>query len=331
MWRRSRIVLSGGLSAVMIGLIVWYCDLGPLASVLRSVGVSGGLLLFSIYLVTQSLRALRFWIRMPAEDRPSLLEMFAVVSIHQALNQTLPARLGELGFPFILRRYTSVTGARALSVLLMARISDLLSLTLMFMLSIALVSAAHNTALTRAPAVLSGVAVIVAVALLPLVIPWCISKSCGMLQRLPLRSPAFVSNRSRLIPVLENLQSELAAPVSFQRRFLFFVCSALVWLSIFLMCWVVMRRSGFPISYMDAVFGSSLASYANVLPINSAGSFGSMEAGWTLGFSLVGISARDALSTGFVLHILGMLFLGTTALPSWLFLRSRKRVAPGSA
>ena len=58
------------------------------------------------------------------------------------------------------------------------------------------------------------------------------------------------------------------------------------------------------ITYLETLAGATGAVISNVLPINSFGSFGTLEAGWTGGFVLVGMSGQDAITTAFGSHII---------------------------
>jgi len=85
-----------------------------------------------------------------------------------------------------------------------------------------------------------------------------------------------------------------------------------------------MLAAGFELSFRQTVVGSTFANITQLIPINTLGSFGTLEAGWTLGYALIGIDAKQALTAGFVLHLLVFSFLIFSAFPSWIWLEHGK-------
>src|SRR5690606_20297174 len=76
-----------------------------------------------------------------------------------------------------------------------------------------------------------------------------------------------------------------------------------LWLGVFLFYAVLARGLGLDASFATAVFGSGLAIAANLLPVNGLAGFGTQEAGWVVGFVLLGVPRDLALSTGLGAHL----------------------------
>jgi len=72
------------------------------------------------------------------------------------------------------------------------------------------------------------------------------------------------------------------------------------------------------------VAGNTGQVLANVLPVNSFGSFGTLEAGWSGGFVLVGMSPQDAITTGFGYHLINFVAAAAIAAVCWVVIRLRK-------
>jgi uncharacterized membrane protein YbhN (UPF0104 family) len=90
--------------------------------------------------------------------------------------------------------------------------------------------------------------------------------------------------------------------------------SLLVWMALYLFSYLTLKAFGVDIGLLLSVAGSTGGVLANVLPINSFGSFGTLEAGWTAGFMLVGVTAQDAITTGFGYHIINFFVSAVLAL-----------------
>jgi uncharacterized membrane protein YbhN (UPF0104 family) len=80
--------------------------------------------------------------------------------------------------------------------------------------------------------------------------------------------------------------------------------SVIIWLSLYSMLYFFMNFVGIKINYFNSLLASSGAVLTTVLPINGLGNFGTLEAGWTIGYTIIGISKNNAISTAFTLHII---------------------------
>ena len=68
------------------------------------------------------------------------------------------------------------------------------------------------------------------------------------------------------------------------------------------------------------LIGATGAVLTNTLPVNSFGSFGTLEAGWTGGFLLVGMPLQEAIITGFGSHLIMLLCAAVIAVMCWILL-----------
>jgi hypothetical protein len=76
------------------------------------------------------------------------------------------------------------------------------------------------------------------------------------------------------------------------------------WFGIFSFYLVLARGTGLEVvgGLPEAAFGSSLAVFTNMLPINAFAGFGTQETGWVLGFGLLGAPREAALASGLGAH-----------------------------
>jgi uncharacterized membrane protein YbhN (UPF0104 family) len=81
------------------------------------------------------------------------------------------------------------------------------------------------------------------------------------------------------------------------------------------------------LTYFSVIFASTFAILTTVLPFQGLGNFGTLEAGWTLGFVAVGVSREMAISSGFTYHFVIILYFVVWGL--WGFLSSRSRSSSG--
>jgi uncharacterized membrane protein YbhN (UPF0104 family) len=80
-----------------------------------------------------------------------------------------------------------------------------------------------------------------------------------------------------------------------------------------------------PLTFPEAVFGSSLAVLANLLPINGAAGVGTQELGWTYGFVMLGIQESRALTVGLAVHFVQLFNVVAVGLFCHLAMKSMAR------
>jgi hypothetical protein len=321
--RRRQTVFAAGATIVMVAAIVWMADPKSVVGVGATIGWDGVGRLFIVYAVTQLFRAARLWIAIGADRRPGFGRLWAIASVHQFLNHVLPARLGEVGLPLLLRQFTAVGMAPAISLLVAVRLQEVHVLALIFVVAAVTFFASHPAG-ARGPIWVIGVLVILGISGLRITLPRLVNRAARLAMPTVGEASRFAHSRRRLGGFLLNLEKELAVPLTVRVRTLFFLVTGAVWASTFFFFRELLRLSGLDISFSETVLGSALANLSHVLPVNAFGSFGSLEAGWTLGFSLVGIETRTALATGLVMHVLVLVFLALMAGPSWLWLSMQR-------
>src|SRR5262249_698305 len=81
------------------------------------------------------------------------------------------------------------------------------------------------------------------------------------------------------------------------------------WLLVFLFCAVLARGLGLPheTTLAQATLASAFAILMSLVPASAFASFGTLEAGWVIGFGLVGIDAKLGTATGLGFHIVQLI------------------------
>jgi hypothetical protein len=76
-----------------------------------------------------------------------------------------------------------------------------------------------------------------------------------------------------------------------------------VWLCVYLFYAILARGLGLAdLDFAEAVFGSSLAVLANLLPINGFAGFGTQDIGWVIGFTSLGADRDVATESALAFH-----------------------------
>lgn len=301
-----RILLSFAVAGVLLALLMWWGDVAPaelvaavgelpLGVYLAALGVHAG-----IYL----LRSARFLALMPRAERPPYPAVLAASAAHNLAAYVLPAKTGEASLILYLRSHGGVAAAAGLATLLLSRLLDLA--TLCAIVAVAMLALRDDLDPEFQPlvpglaAALFGAALLVAGACAR---PDLLSAGAGAAGR------GLGLGRTRLgaraLGKVVTVSGALRAAARARKLFVAVGLSLGLWGLVFLFYAILARGAGLGdgLGYLPATFGASLAVLFNLLPINGFAGFGTQEAGWKVGFMLIGVEGGLALSTGFAVHL----------------------------
>ncbi len=306
---------------VFTGLIVWFMlaqvNLDSVRPLFANFSVAWLLLGFASYFVTNIFRDVRTWLLLGRSRREILilLPVFFVVSL---ANNSLPARMGEVSHVYLTSRVLKAGVGASTAGLVAVRIFDYLTVALTFVAAWA-ISAPHlsiageQVALIAIPVILAGAVLLAALPWLGTRLPALVA---GGLQRVRLsRLSEYVEREGRA--TLETLAS-FRTP----RLYVQMVLTSLgVWLFTYLWFACFLEAVGYHAPLPQVIFGSTFAVLTKAIPLASVGGFGTHEAGWALGFSLIGFDLQAAILSGFAVNVLTLAASAVFGFPSLLILR----------
>jgi uncharacterized membrane protein YbhN (UPF0104 family) len=254
------------------------------------------------YLLTNVLRCYRFGVLWPAPGMFSSLRLLPEMVALSFCNNVLPARGGELSFPFLMQRRHDLPVGESAAFLLVLRLFDFLTVVSLY-LPFAALEEAHLPPGNRA--VIGGVALLLAPSLLLLaLLPWLggrgLQLGCWLLRRLRLANTrvgrAVLAHGEKAVAVVERVHH----PGVYGRLFFW---SILGWLATFAWFAAFMTAVGLPLRYSLVVVGATFATLSKAIPFITIGSIGAHDAGWALGFHLIGLETEAAIASGFAENI----------------------------
>lgn len=291
----------GGL--VIAIFLLWLIDWRDVFALLIRTDLTWLLIGCGWYILTNILRAFRFRVLLGKENIQQIVHILPEMFALSFLNNVLPSRTGELSFPYFMQRRHKVAISEATTALLIARIFDLLSVITLYIF-FALIEL-RNLSEDAVPVIgavgLAGALIIVGL----LVAPWL--AHAGERFMLLLLDTLRLSDKS-VGKLLIKIAHEVANALFRMRRVSIYArtytWSIAIWLAAFAWFDAFLRAIDVPVRYTLVVIGATFASLAKALPFISIGGFGAHEAGWTIGFSLVGMERSLAISTGFAVNLL---------------------------
>ena len=288
----------GDLYALLLHLDPWWALSGCLGYVLS--------LLF---------RALR--IRWLVHSKGLSLSQFTRISVlHNFSLMILPSKLGELAYPYLLNRMCGIPLTEGLASLITARIYDFF-ITFMMLL----VSAMGFPEILKIDVWVAGMIAVSCISVTFLTL-FHMSRLSGWLSAVfeTLSSRVRFKRRNPFAWIREktsHISTDFDAIHSRRGYLPVTLLTTLSWLMAFWVFYAFLRGFGISISFLNVIFGSSVALFINALPISGLGNWGILEAGWAAGFLLVGLSKEKAIATGFGVHILIFIITGLFSVLCW--------------
>jgi uncharacterized membrane protein YbhN (UPF0104 family) len=291
------LVLAIALLAVARPAAVW--------GLLRATDLGGLLAAAGMAAAALVCRGVRVLLLLPP-GRLRLPTAALVAATAHAATVFVPARLGELALPLLLRRTPGCDLAAGVSTLLAARAVDIATLGI-----------GAGAAVLAGWGLTEPFALIAALVLLvpPLLLP----KTLAAADWVALRTvaPRGLSGRrwTRRIRRVRRAVSDLGRSPG---RLLGAATASLgMWLSLWGMTWFLLVAMGYRWPPAKVVAGSAVATLTNLLPFNLVGNIGVMEAGWTAAFVGLGIPLETAAATGYACHVWSLAFAAVYGAIAW--------------
>jgi uncharacterized membrane protein YbhN (UPF0104 family) len=301
-----RVVLSLLLAVVLlVPLYVWGgVDARDLERTWGRLSIGTYLGALGLHVAMYVLRTLRFQVLLPPEERPAFAGLVAVVAAYTMAAFVLPAKIGEATFVLYANQVCGVSASSGIAALVVSRLLDLATLSGGFSIACFVLNASGAypqvewfAAAGVVLAVVSAVCfVLSARGDLLLKAATSIVVTLGI---------ARTGVGKKLLGTSAHASAALRVAGGGRRLFAATLVSIPIWASIFLFCAVLARGLGLPqdMTLAAAAFGSSLAILTAQIPISAFASFGTLEAGWVVGFGVLGVPKDIAVATGLGLHI----------------------------
>ncbi|HEY6477451.1 MAG TPA: lysylphosphatidylglycerol synthase transmembrane domain-containing protein [Polyangia bacterium] len=308
-----RVAISVALSGLILVALFRLASPRAILELIARARPTGLLLGFGLYTAASGARA---WRLRAVGLRAPGTTLMAVACVHQALNKVLPLRTGELSYPWLARRTGGQGVGEAFIGLAYLRILDLFGVAVLFAGTLAfdrrsfLGDARLGFAASLA---LLGGSLAVMIWLLPL-----LRLSTDFAARLAGPRPLLARARATIerFPKLD-LRAHLALTA----------LTVTGWLLIYGTFQTLLGAFRIPLGFARTVLGATAGVIASVQPIQGVGSFGTLEAGWALGMSLVGMERRSAVASGIGVQLFTFAYAIVLGGWGWLSLRGRAAAA----
>ncbi len=305
------------ITVVLVGILISQINLNDVYLLTKNLKPVYLIFAFLVFILSNFLRAMRF--KFLIEEPAGLFSLFKITSIGIMLNQVLPARAGELSYPYLFKKAHNISLGKGFSLLISTRIFDLLVIIVLFLLSLLLVI---NDQALKIKIFIIGVLALIIIVVIMLILLFAGNWF--------LRQVGKITNKFNYKLVkyfyggLEKVISDLAKIKSPKLFFPLILSSVLIWLSMYFLNYLVVRGLGLELYFFENVFVATFCLITSVLPIHSFIGFGTTEGSWTIGMLLLGYAKGLAITSGFGLHLINLFFSLVVFLFSWLTLKFKE-------
>jgi len=215
--------------------------------------------------------------------------------IHNFYLQIVPASLGELTLPELLKGYISRT--KTLSGLLVARLHSIALVGLIFFASILLLFHDFHFLHLEYKKVYTYLLVGLVVVFFLAMLVFKLKKNNALISRLK-NKLSRVFDEAKDVVIRSLLPRTLIVITASNMLYLLFMA---------LFYKVLLARIGVELGVIQILFIMTIQVAVLLLPIKSFGGFGTTEGSWMLGMMALGIERGVALETGFIVHIAALI------------------------
>lgn len=271
------------------------------------------------YIISTYFRALRFRWLIYSKEIP-IQELFKVSIFYNLSIMILPSKLGELSFPYFLKKISGRSITEGLATLITSRVYDFFILIILLLLSS--IGFINYLEVSSYWILFLLLILTLLTVILFLYINYILKLISNLLRFFSYKK---VLSNWKLLKWIQRKINEIAEDfyaIKAKRKIFPVVLSSLIsWIMIFFTFYAFIRGFGIKLPFLSIAFSSTLAIITSAIPISTFGNWGMLELGWTAGFLMAGLSKEDAIASGFGVHIILFLICLILACIFWFNLK----------
>lgn len=297
-------LISALVTFFLLGIILSQIRIEDLILTVQNINKMYLLLGFFLYTFSYFLRGLRFHLLL--DKKISIPDLFHVVCVHNMVNSILPARSGELSYIYILKKYHAKSTGEGVATLMVARVLDFITISLLFFISSLFVNDIPETFSSIIWLVVSFT-VLLAIFLFVLLYAgeFFLRSANSVFTTLRLEKNGVVNFFLRkaidIVNSFKNIKNS-------GKMIELCLISVFIWVTLYFLNYTLIKSLNIDISFFEVLLASTFVVFMSVLPVQGLGGFGTYEVGWTIGFVGIGLSKELAINSGVVVHIIGIVY-----------------------
>jgi uncharacterized protein (TIRG00374 family) len=289
---------------LLLGIILSQIRIEDLITTIKSINKIYLVLGLFLYTLSYLFRGLRFHILL--DKKISLNDLFHIVCVHNMVNSILPARSGELSYIYILKKYHNKSTGEGVATLMVARVLDFITISLLFFISSLFVS--------NLPEMFSNIiwVVVLFTALLAIFLIVLLYAGEIFLKFADAFFTTIKLNKNSVVNFFLRKAREVVDSFTNIKNngkmMELFIISFVIWFILYSLNYTLIKSLGMDIGFFEVLLASTFVVFMSVLPVQGLGGFGTYEVGWTIGFIGIGLTKELAINSGIVIHIIGIIY-----------------------
>ncbi len=265
-----------------------------------------------VYLCKASIRAIRL-LRINNLPNKDWIRAFRLTLATSLASQVFPFKLGEFTYIYLLKKDQRLSVTEGISSLLVTRIWDMMAISVLFV-AFTIFIGFFPTMSVYFYAILIFLCALLFCTIALIALSHSATRFVHYSELLKTRIPIPI-----FIRILEGIRRVIHILGGYRLREYgeWIVWALLEWGINYIAYHILMLGIGLNPSFFATVTAVSFAALANVLPINSFGSFGIQEAGWATGLVALGYQQTVAITSGFATHLLTLMFIAISGVVAW--------------
>lgn len=303
--KRITKLLSLGFGILLISWLLSQLDISASIKIIRELPISLLIVGFLCYALGFYLRAIRFRLLLPPEK--SVKHLFPIVLVHYTALNIIPARLGELSYIYLLKKVNDVSTGCSVSNLLIARVFDQITISLLFLVSWPFMDLSSQWMKTLSLFV-SGFLILMTILLMGILAykEKCIAWIKILVTKFGWANTTIIR---RIIHEMEEVVIALRAIQVKKNAATVLGISVLIWMSIWGSNYALLQAFQVDFTYVQVIFSSTCIILLRVLPLQVVSGLGIHETTWVFIALALGISKDIAITAAFGSHILSIIYL----------------------
>lgn len=300
-------MLSAAVTLATFLIIGQYLDFDEFMTLSQTTNPAWFIPALVVFLVNYLLRAIRFRLLIYSAS-PSQVKIFGTTALHGMLNYLLPAKLGELVYPFLARSRLGLSLSEGAATLIVARFWDFAVVILLLP-----VTAFYFADQLQSWALLSIVCVAILVSGLFGVVFWLVNHH----QVINLNVEHSSTAMRRALTAMSQLTTALRSIHGKKNHVSIALLTCGIWSCIYVNFYFLVLALGFETTLFEMAVVSVLLMPLTLIPTQGLANIGTHELGWVTGLSLFGHPLHDSLQIAVGTHTLLLSFvliLGATGL-----------------
>lgn len=320
--RKINLALAAVVTAALLYFLLSNVTASSLIGTIKRISLMTLVIGLIIYVISYFVRAIRFWLLLGRKI--SISRLFSITAIHNMVNSTFPARTGELSFLYLVKDTRKASATEALATIISVRIFDLASVIIIFLISLLFIENIPLLIKKIIPAVC--ILLLISVIILACII-FLNERAKKLFLGLEIRFRRSKNRLSKLISYVSKKIKETVGDLRIlkSKKLIIYtlLLSVLIWILNYTLCYILVAAMGVNIGIWSIFAVFSVLIFVGIIPLSIVG-LGTTEGVWALFLISFGIDKELAISSGFGMHILLILYFLILGLYGLISIRMHK-------